>query len=49
MIVAIVSLRGGPFIRGFFSKDLIIELRIGTSDLLYGMYVLEVLGFSLTS
>lgn len=47
--VAIVSLRGAPFMRGFFSKDLIIELRIMDRRVTYGCYLLELLGLTFTS
>lgn len=49
IIVAVVSLRGAPFIRGFFSKDLIIELRIIGGNVTYGCYILELLGLTFTS
>lgn len=47
--VAIVSLRGAPFIRGFYSKDLIIELRMMDRRMTYGCYILELLGLIFTS
>nr|ACV65368.1 NADH dehydrogenase subunit 5 [Mytilus californianus] len=49
VVVAIVSLSGGPFMSGFFSKDLIIELSMSDGNMQYGMYLLEVFGLSFTS
>lgn len=49
MRVAIISLRGAPFIRGFYSKDLVIELRIIDRSLTYGCYLLELIGLVFTS
>nr|ALM88229.1 NADH dehydrogenase subunit 5 [Mytilus edulis] len=49
MSVAIVSLSGAPFMSGFFSKDLIIELSMMDSSVTYGCYLLELLGLTFTS
>lgn len=47
--ISILSLRGAPFMRGFFSKDLIIELRIRENGLNYWCYVVEIVGLFFTS
>nr|AFR45277.1 NADH dehydrogenase subunit 5 [Mytilus californianus] len=49
MSVAIVSLSGAPFMSGFYSKDLIIELSMMDSSMTYGCYILELLGLIFTS
>nr|AII78571.1 NADH dehydrogenase subunit 5 [Mytilus trossulus] len=49
MSVAIVSLSGAPFMSGFFSKDLMIELSMMDSSVTYGCYLLELLGLIFTS
>nr|YP_009054034.1 NADH dehydrogenase subunit 5 [Mytilus coruscus]AIA77027.1 NADH dehydrogenase subunit 5 [Mytilus coruscus]AZZ73316.1 NADH dehydrogenase subunit 5 [Mytilus coruscus] len=49
MSVAIVSLSGAPFMSGFYSKDLIIELSMMDSSMTYGCYMLELLGLIFTS
>nr|YP_009681483.1 NADH dehydrogenase subunit 5 [Crenomytilus grayanus]QDO71866.1 NADH dehydrogenase subunit 5 [Crenomytilus grayanus] len=49
MSVAIVSLSGAPFMSGFYSKDLIIELSMMGDSITYGCYVLELLGLVFTS
>nr|ADJ80440.1 NADH dehydrogenase subunit 5 [Mytilus trossulus] len=49
MMVAVVSLSGAPFMSGFFSKDLIIELSMTGGNVTYGCYMLELLGLTFTS
>lgn len=48
MLVANISLCGLPFTRGFFSKDLIIELRLVRRDFMV-IYLIEFVGVVFTS